>query len=87
VKAAGPEIEAAHAGAQRDDVRALVRDLSAPLLSSSSATRTLQAWCDEHVIGTGPIKVLCVQWLGDGGTTAPPDGIVRPAKLLRVEIA
>jgi chorismate-pyruvate lyase len=29
--------------------------LSARLLAADSATRTLQAWCEEHAIGSGPV--------------------------------
>ena len=34
----------------------LAGDLSARLLASGTATRALEAWCDEHRIGTGSVR-------------------------------
>ncbi|WP_414476269.1 hypothetical protein [Microvirga sp. M2] len=41
------------------DVGELIQELSARLIQGSTATGTLQAWCEEHHLSSGPISVLC----------------------------
>jgi len=41
------------------DVGERIQELSTCLINGSTATGTLQAWCEEHHLSKGPISIIC----------------------------
>ncbi len=46
-------------GTPLHDTRAMAQDLDKRLSKGTTATATLQAWCEEHSLSTGAITVIC----------------------------
>jgi hypothetical protein len=63
----------------RTSVLEAFKTLSARLLASDSATRTLEAWCIEHRIGDGVVHVCATPTAGDCVVDNQTLDLLRPA--------